>query len=369
MRKVNLFWPNIHKELWLEELGKIFESKWIAQAGKVKEFEFEFGKKFNYDYCAALNSGTAALELAFNLLNLKPVDFVLAPVLTCTATNIPIIRRTSNIVFIDIKEDLTMNYDDFITCINILETYEYVKPKAVVTVNLGGLTCDQRIYDYCKENKIPVVIDACQSLGINEPNGDFVCYSFQAIKHFTTGDGGMLVCRDKNDYERAKKLRWFGIDREMRAKKNFDFSPSDREMCMDMDEPGFKYHMNDISATMGLVGLNFSDEDLEFRKKLSDRYVKRLGDKFTCITGGSYWLFGILVPNRDKYISEIKSEGVECDLIHLRNDIFKPFGSKRLPLENMNKIEKEYLYLPMHIEMSLDDVDYVSDVILKTIKD
>jgi dTDP-4-amino-4,6-dideoxygalactose transaminase len=370
MKKVNLFWPNIHKELWLEELGKIFDSKWIAQAGKVKEFETEFGKKFDYDYCVALNSGTAALELAFYLLNLKPGDFVLTPVLTCTATNIPLVRKiTSNgILFIDINENLSMNWGSFIENIDRLRMIG-VKPKAVVTVNLGGITCDDRIYEYCRENNIPVVVDACQSLGIKEPNGDFVCYSFQAIKHFTTGDGGMLICRNEKDYERAKKLRWFGIDRDMRAKKNFDFSPSDREMCMNMDEPGFKYHMNDIQATMGLVGLGFSDENLEFRKKLSDRYIDKLCHKFTCISGGSYWLFAILMKNRDKYIDEIKKQGVECDLIHLRNDIFTPFGGKRQILPNMDRIEREYLYLPMHINMTLDDVNYVSDVILKTVKE
>jgi hypothetical protein len=182
MKKVNLFWPNIHKELWLEELGKIFDSKWIAQAGKVKEFETEFGKKFDYDYCVALNSGTAALELAFYLLNLKPGDFVLTPVLTCTATNIPLVRKiTSNgILFIDINENLSMNWGSFIENIDRLRMIG-VKPKAVVTVNLGGITCDDRIYEYCRENNIPVVVDACQSLGIKEPNGDFVCYRNQLV--------------------------------------------------------------------------------------------------------------------------------------------------------------------------------------------
>jgi len=367
MKKINLFWPNIHKELWLEELGKIFDSKWIAQAGKVKEFEKEFGKKFNYEYCVALNSGTSALELAFHILDIKIGDFVLTPVLTCSATNLPLIRRTIGVVFIDINDDLVMSYNDFMKNMKQFEEMGF-KPKAVVTVNLGGLTCDERIYEYCKRNGIPVVIDACQSLGINEPHGDFVCYSFQAIKHFTTGDGGMLVCRKEEDYERVKKLRWFGIDRDNRMKKNFNFSPSEREMCMNMDEPGFKYHMNDIQATMGLVGLNFSDDDLKYRKKLTDRYIEKLSKHVKCIYGGSYWLFGILLKDRDVYISKIKEKGVECDLVHLRNDIFTPFGGKREYLPNMDKIENEYLYLPLHIKMELEDVDYVCDIILDIIK-
>ena len=359
MRKVNLFWPNIHKELWLEELGKIFESKWIAQAGKVTEFEKKFGEKFGYEYCVALNSGTAAISMALYLLNIQNTDMVFSPVLTCTATNIPVIHRGTNPVFIDINQELTMDYDSLIEHMGMFGNFG---PSAVITVNLGGLTCDERIYEYCKKKNIPVIIDACQSLGIPELNGDFVCYSFQAIKHFTTGDGGMLVCRNKEDYERAKKLRWFGIDREMRAKKNFNFSPSDREMCMNMDEPGFKSHMNDIQATLGLVGMNFSDEDLEHRKKLANIYKKSL--KYPTVCGGSYWLMGALIPDRDGKMDYIKGAGVECDLVHLRNDIFTPFGSRRNPnLKHMNKLEHEYLYLPMHMKLTVDDVKYVCEVV------
>ena len=358
MKKVNLFWPNILKNEWLKELEVIFESKWIAQAGKVTEFEKKFGEKFGYKYCVAMNSGTAAISMALHLLNIQNTDMVLSPVLTCTATNIPVVHRGTTPVFIDINQELTMDYDHLVKVSQMFGVY---RPSAVITVNLGGLTCDQRIYDYCKENNIPVIVDACQSLGIPEPNGDFVCYSFQAIKHFTTGDGGMLVCRNEEDYERAKKLRWFGIDREMRAKKNFNFGPSDREMCMNMDEPGFKSHMNDIQATMGLVGLNHSDKDLHHRKELANIYRNEL--KYPTISGGSYWLMGTLISNRDKKMDRIKEAGVECDLVHLRNDIFTPFGSKRGNFPNMNRLEKEYLYIPMHNKLTQSDIEYVCEVI------
>lgn len=358
MKKVNLFWPNIRKDEWLQELAVIFESKWIAQAGKVTEFEKKFGEKFGYEYCVALNSGTAAIDMALHLLNIKNDSLVFSPVLTCTATNLPVVHRGTTPLFIDIDQELTMDYDDFVKNCGMFGNFG---PAAVITVNLGGLTCDERIYEYCKKEGIPTIIDACQSLGIPEPNGDFVCYSFQAIKHFTTGDGGMLVCRNKDDYERAKKLRWFGIDREMRAKKNFNFSPSDREMCMNMDEPGFKSHMNDIEATMGLVGLSHSDKDLEHRKELATIYKKKL--KYTTVSGGSYWLMCVLIPERDKKMDKIKAAGVECDLVHLRNDIFTPFGSVRRNLPNMNRLEHEYLYIPMHNKLTQEDVEYVCEVI------
>lgn len=358
MRNVKLFTPNIHTNEWIAELKNTFESGWLAQSSKVAEFENAFGKQFGYNFCVGVNSGTAALELAFHLAGIKKGDKVLTPVLTCTATNLPLVHIGAKIQFVDIgKETLTMCVNDF--------KKKLKGAKAVVLVNLGGLRCDNRIYEMCRDAGVPVIVDACQSLGIPEPQGDFVCYSFQAIKHFTTGDGGMLVVRKPSDHLRAKRLRWFGIDREVRQKLNFNFTPTNREMCMNMDEPGWKLHMNDIQATMGLVGLKYSDQDLLQRRSLSNAYLKRLADRLPIVVGGSDWLFCIMLENRDGGIMDrIKERGVECDLVHLRNDIFTPFGSKRQKLPNMAWVEERYMYIPMHINLTFDEIDYVCEVIL-----
>lgn len=373
MKTVKLFTPNTYTDEWIKELTKTFESGWLAQSAKVKEFEEQFckefrfgslediakGKKVDFGYALALNSCTAALEMALHLIGIGPGDHVLTPVLTCTATNIPLVHRGAHIEFVDIhKNTLTMDYDDL---------YDKIRgnTKAIVTVNLGGIECDERIYMLAQQKGIPVVVDAAQSLGIREPNGDYVCYSFQAIKHFTTGDGGMLVVRSQEEYERAKRLRWYGIDRDLRQKKNFDFSPSDREMCMNMDEPGFKTHMNDIQATMGIVGLRHYKEAMTHRNLIANTYERHLYNHVEYIHGGSNWLFCILLENRDMILDKLKSSGVECDLVHLRNDIFTPFGGKRQNLPNMNELESKYLYIPIHSKMDHTDATYVSEQILK----
>ncbi len=365
MKHVKLFTPNTHVDEWTVELQKTFESGWLAQSTKVAEFEEEFGKKFGFNYCIGVNSGTASLELAYHLAGIKPGDKVLTPVLTCTATNLPLVHKGADIEFVDIdKKTLCMDFHDFIE--------KLPGTSAVVVVNLGGLTVDPMIFTACKANNIPVIVDACQSLGIPEPYGDYVCYSFQAIKHFTTGDGGMLVVRSAEEQKRAKNLRWFGIDRDRRQKLNFNFTPTNREMCMNMDEPGWKLHMNDIMATMGLVGIQYSDQDLERRKELICRYLEKLNGKVQTVPmksgwwgDQSNWLFAIMLENRDGGIMDrIKARGVECDLVHLRNDIFTPFGSKRRNLPNMAWVEERYLYLPMHINLTNEDVDYVCEVVL-----
>ena len=360
---IKLFSVNNYTQEWLTELAKTFESGQIGQGPRTAEFEHDFSVKFNCAFAVGVNSGTAALELAYHLADIQPGDRVLVPVLTCTATNLPLVHRGARIEFVDILRDtLTMSFSDF------KQKANKEKPKAVVTVNLGGLRCDERIYEYCNQHKIPVIVDACQSLGIDEPAGDYVCYSFQAIKHFTAGDAGMLVVRTAAAHARAKKLRWFGIDKEKREKLNFNFSPSNREICMNMDEPGFKLHMNDIQATMGLVGLKHSDNALLHRIVITNTYRRHLVNKIPVIDGGSEWLFCVLLEDRDKgKMDKLKSVGIECDLVHLRNDIFTPFGSKRQDLPNMNYVESRYLYLPLHTNMDYADATFISKELIKLI--
>ena len=367
MRKVKLFSPNVYPKEWARELEKTFNSGWLAQSGKVKEFEEKFCAEFGYKYAVAMNSCTAALEMAYHLVGIGPGDKVLTPVLTCTATNIPLVHRKADIIFCDInKETLTLDFEDVKKKINI--SWDARFDTALVTVNLGGVGTDDRIFDIAAENNVPVIVDAAQSLGVTQERGDYICYSFQAIKHFTTGDGGMLVLSNEEEYERAKKLRWYGIDRDRRAKMNFDFSPSNREMCMDMDEPGFKTHMNDIQATMGIVGLRHNAEILWHRYSIADIYVDKF-EKIPVIADGSYWLFCILLEGRDEgKMDKIKAAGVESDLVHLRNDIFTPFGGKRQNLPNINEIESKYLYIPIHSNMTIEDAEYVADVVLDVIK-
>jgi perosamine synthetase len=353
---IPLFWPVIYKDEWLEELGKVFDTRWIGQASKVEELEKEFGKKFDYDHCLSVNSGTAALELAYDLVGIKKDDVVLSTVLTCSATNIPIVRREANLNFIDVNRyTLCMDYVDLLDKVNYYHKHKPVK--AIVVVNLGGISFDDRIYELAKKHGIPVIVDACQSLGVTEPKGDYVAYSFQAIKHFSTGDGGMLVVRNQEDYDRAKKLRWFGIDRNAKSGNNWSTFKSDREICMDMEEPGWKFHMNDIAAVMGLVGLRHSDEILKHRKNIAKIY--REGLRMPTVTDGSHWLFGVFVEDNITFIEKMREKGVECDVAHLRNDIFTLFGGARQSLVNMNQLESQYCYLPLNTKVTEEDAKYV----------
>lgn len=352
---IPLFYPSYNGKDIRKRMKKLFpkdmSNRWLGEGPLTKELEEKFGKKFDYKYCLSTNSGSSALELAYHLLDLKAGDEVITPILTCTATNIPLLRRGVKIVFADIRgQNLTINPEE----INKKITK---KTKAIIGVTLGGMPIDEVLFYIAKAYKIPVVIDAAQSLGVSEKYGDYICYSFQAIKHFTSGDGGMLVLRNKEDYKRAKKLRWFGIDRE--AKERANWQPyKKREMTMNIEEPGYKYQMSDVAATIAISGLKYSDKWLAHRKEIGDYYRTNL----ICpvILGRSYWLAGIIVDNRDEVAKKLEEAGIETNIAHLRNDIFTAFGGQRIKnLDVMNDIEDEYLYIPLNTYMTMKDARYI----------
>jgi len=107
MENISLFYPNIFKEEWLAELEKVFSTRWIGQGPLVEEFEKQFGNKFGFNYCISVNSGTSALELAYDIIGIGEGDIVLSSVFTCTATNIPLLRRGALFTFLDISDNLT----------------------------------------------------------------------------------------------------------------------------------------------------------------------------------------------------------------------------------------------------------------------
>lgn len=358
-RTIPIFWPYTGaKKRTLKLIKQTLDSRWWGQGPLVDKFEEEFSKKFGYKYPLFVNSGTSALELAYHIIGLKPGDEVIVPVLDCTAGQTGLLRRGVKIVFADInKEDLNISYEDVKRKIT-------KKTKAIVGVALGGIPTDPRLSGLARKHSIKYIIDAAQH---HEPTtlvADFVCYSFQAIKHITTCDGGMLCLKNNKDYKRAKLLRWFGIDRELKARKNYQ-AWERRQMTFDIEEAGYKYQPTDIDACFGLATLPDLDKVIQYHKDLAIRYIVGLSEvpEVTVIAGGSCWLVGILVEDRDKLAAHLHGLGIDNNMVHLRNDIFKIFGGKRLKLPNMDWVEPRYLYLPMNTMVSQNDVEYICQMI------
>ena len=353
--RIVLFRPNVPASA-LSRIAEVLESRWIGQGPKVEEFERSFEKKFNHTATAvSCGSGTDALHLAYLLSGIKPGDEVLCPVFTCTATNLPALYIGATPVFVDVDPQ-TLNID-----ISDLESKITPKSKAIVFVDYGGQPANlSALLEISRKYGLPLIEDAAHALGATyngEPIGsisDYTIFSFQAIKHITTGDGGMLMVRDSAKVEEAKRLRWFGIDRHLKFNGIWE---------NDITEVGYKYQMNDISAAMGLAALEEFDQTIALRRELFSTYVMNLqGLDLVQIVGSPFngehgsWLFTILVPDALSLRDYLFEHQIESGQVHFRNDRYTVFGGRNEKLIHMNEIEEKYLVLPLHTHMTTTDV-------------
>tara|TARA_Y100000992_G_scaffold300827_1_gene270305 strand:+ start:1002 stop:2144 length:1143 start_codon:yes stop_codon:yes gene_type:complete len=367
--KLLLFYPYISKKSY-KNIVQTIDSRWVGQGPKVDLFEKRFSKMFlNNDSCLATGSGTDSLHLAYILSNIKKDDEVIVPVFTCTATNIPLLYIGAKIKFADIDTQ-TLNIS-----VKSAEKLITKKTKAIVCVHYGGLPCDMdALKKLAKKHKLILIEDAAQAIGAKYGRqkigtiGDFAAFSFQAIKHITTGDGGLLSFKSKKNYSKGKRIRWFGIDREKKYAGTW---------ANDIYEVGYKYQMTDISATLGIDGLNDFKKILQHRRKIYYLYLKLLSQNknITCVHDfdkrkyHSAWLFTILLDQKDYLQKKLREKNIETNQVHFRNDkysIFKKFAKKGA-YPNMDLIEDKYLVLPLHHKISVSDVKYICSLINKYI--
>lgn len=358
-----LFYPNV-PESAVDEVTKVLNSRWIGQGPKVAQFEKEFESKFLTENAAlAVGSGTDALHMAYILAGIGPGDEVIAPVFTCTATNIPLLYIGAKIRFADVDPStLNINVDHVRQLVN-------ERTKAIVCVHYAGLPCDiDELRDIAREYNILLIDDSAHALGAKYKGQnigeitDFSIFSFQAIKHITTGDGGMLTIKNRDLIEKARRVRWFGIDRSAKQMGHWE---------NDIYEVGYKYQMNDIAAALGLAALAEFDKTLIYRKQLFAEYEKQLAgiDGIKLIGTGvkdrehAAWLCTVLVERREDLMNKLRSFNIESSQVHYRNDRYTVLGGRRSDLPNMDKVEDNYLVLPLHLKMKLEDVEYIGKVV------
>lgn len=360
--RIVLFRPNVPKKA-IEYISGVLESRWIGQGPRVDEFEKKFEASFGGGHTAiSCGSGTDALHLAYLLAGVKSGDEVICTVFTCTASNLPALYIGATPIFADIVPS-TLNIDPA-----HVRTLITSKTKAIVFVDYGGLPADlDELVKISQEFNIPLIEDAAHALGAKHNDrsigsiSDYTIFSFQAIKHITTGDGGMLMIKDPAKVEEAKRLRWFGIDRNSKFHGIWE---------NDIHEVGFKYQMNDIAAAMGLAALEEFEETLKFRKLLLSTYVDELqGIENLEIVGApvtddhAAWLFTVLVPDAKSLRDFLFTKDIESGQVHFRNDRYSLFGGRKTVLPNMDNVESRYLVLPLHTHMVESDVTRITRLI------
>jgi len=324
----------------MAELRAVISSGWVGEGPKVQQFEQALRPIVGYDNVTALNAGTSSLQLALRLAGVGNGDEVVTTAMTCAATNLPILLAGGIPVWADI--DATTGN---ISAASIKSRLT-ARTKAIMIVHWGGYPCDiAEINAIAAGAGVKVIEDAAHALGAayrGKPIGcrsDFTCFSFQAIKHIHTGDGGALVCKNMVDHARARSLKWFGIDREHRQIGEYGIAE------WDIVEAGYKFHMNDIAATLGLVHLPYLDAIIAARRNNAKAYQDAFKDlkrvrllEETPDRQSSYWLFTMLVDDQVSFIRYLQEKGVASSIVHSRNDKNKAFA--HFTGEDMSELQK-----------------------------
>jgi len=361
-KQIQLFYPNVSRAA-KEAVQKVLYSRFIGQGPKVDEFEELWYQKISKPNKAiAVGSGTDALHLAYILAGIKEGDEVIAPIFTCTATNIPLLYQKAKIVFADVKKN-NLNIDPVDVKHKINKW-----TKAIVCVDYGGLPADlDELKNIANYFGIPLIEDAAQAHGAMYKGqmvgsiADFTCFSFQAIKIITTGDGGMLTIKDHELEQKAKRIRWFGIDREAKLQDRWQ---------NDITELGYKYQMTDIAASMGIEGLKLLRKTWMYHSLLFSVYEEELkGIPGITFIGddkdhtSACWLATVLVRDREKLKAKLAKHGIESNQVHYRNDIYSIFGGRVNDCPNMDILESQYLVLPMHFGLNVEDITNICKII------
>jgi dTDP-4-amino-4,6-dideoxygalactose transaminase len=374
------------------DVGKSVESVllsgMITQGQQVEKFEQQLKEYFNFPYILTLNSATSGLTLALRLLkdelNFGEEDEVLTTPLTCTATNWPILANNMNLRWVDVdKNTCNMDLDD-------LKRKLSPKTKIIMFVHWGGYPIDleklKQVQIYCKEKFgfEPRVIEDCahafgakfrgKYLGTSDNYKNIAVYSLQAIKHLTTGDGGLIFLPNKEQYEQAKLLRWFGISREQRTTSTGDF-----RLEPDVKDWGYKFHMNDINATIGIENLKLVTGNLQKIKDNANYYYSALSEfqkESTTIElmenspdrESSYWIYTLKIKGNRKqeFINFMKEKGIVTSQVHNRNDIHscvKKYKLETNKLVNLNELEKEIICIPVGWWLSENDKMHIVESI------
>jgi dTDP-4-amino-4,6-dideoxygalactose transaminase len=339
-------------------------SGYIGQGPKVAEFEKELSKKFNNPYAVTTSAGTHALHLALRMLGVGPGDEVITTALTCTATNMPVLMQGADIVWADVKDDFNIDPAD-------VERKITPKTKAIICMHWGGYPCDMKeLWQIATNHGIPLIEDAAHSyLSTYKDSviGDckysnFAMMSFQAIKHLTSVDGGVLFCKGQADYERAKLLRWYGINRESLRR--------DMRCEEEILEFGYKYHMNDVCASVGLSNMELAEKNVARCVDNAKFYERELagmdGITFTQTKDdrlSSCWLFTLLIDERTSFVHKMGAKGIHVSRVHERNDIHGFSEKYQCELPVLDSIIDKMICIPVGWWVTDEDREYIVEEI------
>ncbi len=379
-KKIIFGQPSIGNEE-INYITKVIKSKWIGSGKVTEKFENNFKKYKKSKFAVSVNSCTAALHLSLIYCGVKKGNEVITTPMTFASTINSIAMIGAKPILADINPE-TYNIDP-----KNIEKLITRKTKAILIVHLAGLPCEiMKIMKIAKQYNLKVIEDCAHAIE-SKINGKHVgnfghagCFSFYSTKNLTTGEGGMIICDDKNFYKKIRVARLHGLSKD--AWKRYLPESVNRKYYehYDVTEIGYKYNMIDINAAMGIIQLKKLEKNWMIRKKLFYLYKKKLENlpiKFQKIEfkniKHAYHLFLIVVDknktnkNRNDLIKFLNLKGVGIG-INYRTvtdmSIFrKKFNWNNRTCPNSKYLGDNTLSLPIHPKVQKKEALYICEKI------
>ncbi|MBU1153884.1 DegT/DnrJ/EryC1/StrS aminotransferase family protein [bacterium] len=365
----------------IQSVLEVLRSDWIVSGPKVIEFEKSFKEYIGCKYAVALNSCTSALHLLLATLNIKEGDEVITTPFTFVATSNAILYQKATPVFVEVRED-TFNIDP-----SKIEEAITPRTKAILLTHYGGQPAQlDEIREIAQRHHLFLLEDAAHAIGAEYKGkkvGSFglgACFSFHAVKNVISGEGGMIATESQEIAEKAKKLRFFGIESDAwKRNKSEDY------WHYEVEELGFKYNMMDIQAAMGISQLKKVDRFQITR----DQYAEMYNQAFEQIpeiktptvlpeVKTSWHLYVIklnlkmLTISRDNLVRVLRESGVGTNIHYLPLHLHKYFREKfkyqwgNFPI--CESLYQQILSLPLYQKMTREEVNLVIEIVTDTIK-
>ncbi len=362
---INVFKPSMGDEE-IEAVAEVIKSGWIGLGPRTAQFEKNFSEYIGVKGAIGLSSATAALDLSLKLLHINHGDEVIVPAMTFVSTAHAVVYNLATPIFVDVEYN-TLSLDLNDTANKITK-----RTKAIIPVHYGGRPVD---IDRLKKvaSNIQIIEDAAHAAGAIYKGkkcgcfGELACFSFHAVKNLAMGDGGAITTNNEEFIERAKKLRWLGID-----KGTWDRTDLNKSYWWkyQVDEIGLKCHMNDIAAAIGIVQLRKLDFMNNRRKEIVNLYFEGLRDIKQIelplddddYFKSSWHIFHIKAEKRDDLSVFLRKNDISTGVHYTPIHKYTCYGNKpSLPVAE--SLEKKILTLPLYPDVTNKEVYYVIDKI------
>lgn len=355
-----------------EEFGKIKEvinSGWLGMGETVFEFERALKEYIGVKYVIAVNTGTSALHIALDSFGINTNDEIVVPSLTFVATPHAVLMCGAKVIFCDVEEE-TLNMD-------IKDVRDKItrNTKAIIPVHYSGLPCNMdSILKLSRQKGLFVIEDAAHAFGSIYKGkkigsfGDASCFSFDPIKVITCGEGGAVATNNDKVAKIIMRKRIMGIDKD-----TWNRTKTARPWVYKVTDLGYRYHMSNINAAIGLMQLKKINGFINYRRQMAARYdeglknidaVTLIKKDYSRISPFNY-IIKIRDNRREALMGFLKQRGIQTGVHYIPNHL-QPFFKKfktRLPVTE--KIYRQILTLPFHCNMKNSDID----LIINSIKD